>query len=78
MVIFFIYCIDISFQISIFLESSESVENTIALRAPQHITRVSRKTHSDFHSFCLDNKRLSFSLPIPATASPEFQTTGGN
>ncbi|KAI7897201.1 reduced growth phenotype protein 1 [Mucor mucedo] len=65
-----------TYKISIFLESSESVENSIALRTPQHISRVSRKTHSDFHSFCLDNKRLSFSLPIPATASPEFQTTG--
>ncbi|KAI8372577.1 Rgp1-domain-containing protein [Choanephora cucurbitarum] len=65
-----------TFKISVFLESSESVEDTIALRTPQHINRVSKKTHSDFHSFCLDHKRLSFSLPIPATASPEFQTTG--
>ncbi|KAK4516625.1 uncharacterized protein ATC70_011601 [Mucor velutinosus] len=65
-----------TYKISIFLESCESVEDTISLRTPQHISRVSRKTHSDFHSFCLDNKRLSFSLPIPATASPEFQTTG--
>ncbi|KAI8387315.1 Rgp1-domain-containing protein [Blakeslea trispora] len=66
-----------TFKISIFLESSESVEDTIALRTPQHINRVSKKTHSDFHSFCLDHERLTFSLPIPATASPEFQTTGG-
>ncbi|KAL7320014.1 Golgi membrane exchange factor (Ric1p-Rgp1p) subunit [Mucor circinelloides] len=65
-----------TYKISIFLESCESVEDTISLRTPQHISRVSRKTHSDFHSFCLDNRRLSFSLPIPATASPEFQTTG--
>ncbi|GAA5798974.1 hypothetical protein HPULCUR_004383 [Helicostylum pulchrum] len=65
-----------TYKISIFLESSESVEQSIALRPLQHISRVSKKTHSDFHSFCLDNKRLSFSLPIPATASPEFQTTG--
>ncbi|KAI8644761.1 reduced growth phenotype protein 1 [Parasitella parasitica] len=66
-----------TYKISIFLESCESVEDTISLRTPQHISRVSRKTHSDFHSFCLDNRRLSFSLPIPATVSPEFQTTGG-
>ncbi|RCH84109.1 hypothetical protein CU098_005804, partial [Rhizopus stolonifer] len=65
-----------TYKISIFLESSESVEDTIALRSSQHIQRVSRKTHSDFHSFCLDHKRLSFSLPIPATVAPEFQTTG--
>jgi hypothetical protein len=66
-----------TYKISIFLESSESVENSIATRTSQHIARVSRKTHSDFHSFCLDSKILSFSLPIPATTSPEFQTTGG-
>lgn len=65
-----------TYKISIFLESCEKVEDTIALRTRQHIARVSRKTHSDFHSFCLDNDRISFSLPIPATASPEFQTTG--
>ncbi|KAI7899649.1 reduced growth phenotype protein 1 [Cokeromyces recurvatus] len=67
----------LTYKISIFLESSENVESTIALRNPHYISRVSRKTHSDFHSICFDNKRLSFSLPIPATASPEFQTTGG-
>ncbi|KAI9487640.1 MAG: Rgp1-domain-containing protein [Benjaminiella poitrasii] len=66
----------LTYKTSIFLESSESIENTIALKSSQYITRVSRKTHSDFHSICLDNKRLSFSLPIPAIASPEFQTTG--
>ncbi|KAG1607339.1 hypothetical protein G6F46_012369 [Rhizopus delemar] len=65
-----------TYKISIFLESSEVVEDTIALRTQQQIARVSRKMHSDFHSFCLGNKRLSFSLPIPATASPDFQTTG--
>lgn len=65
-----------TYKISIFLESCEVVQDTIALRTQQHIARASRKTHSDFHSFSLGNKRLSFSLPIPATSSPDFQTTG--
>lgn len=66
-----------TYKISIFLESCEIVEETIALRPQQQIARVSRKIHSDFYSFSLGNKRLSFSLPIPATCSPDFQTTGG-
>ncbi|KAI8992450.1 reduced growth phenotype protein 1 [Pilobolus umbonatus] len=66
-----------TYKISIFLESHESIESSVALRPAHHIMKVSKKTHSDFHSFCLDYERLSFSLPIPATASPEFQTTAG-
>ncbi|KAI8878852.1 Rgp1-domain-containing protein [Backusella circina FSU 941] len=65
-----------TFRVSIFLESIESVEESIAQRPKHHIARVSRKSHSDFHSFCLNNKCISFSLPIPAAVSPEFQTTG--
>ncbi|KAI9282755.1 Rgp1-domain-containing protein [Sporodiniella umbellata] len=64
-----------TYKMSIFLESCEVVQDTIALREQQHIARASRKTHSDYHSFSLGNQRLSFSLPIPATSSPDFQTT---
>ncbi|KAI9019984.1 Rgp1-domain-containing protein [Phycomyces nitens] len=65
-----------TFEVSILLESSEIVEPSIALRQPQHITRISRRCHAEHHSFCLGHRRLAFSLPIPATSSPEFQTTG--
>ncbi|CAO3642582.1 unnamed protein product [Cunninghamella echinulata] len=65
-----------TYKVSLYLESHEVVESSIALRTPQYITRVSKKCHSEFHSFCLNNRRLAFSLPIPTTASPEFQTTG--
>ncbi|CAO3611927.1 unnamed protein product [Cunninghamella blakesleeana] len=65
-----------TYKVSMYLESHEVVETSIALRSPQYLTRVSRKCHSEFHSFCLNNRRLAFSLPIPTTASPEFQTTG--
>ncbi|KAI8341173.1 Rgp1-domain-containing protein [Chlamydoabsidia padenii] len=65
-----------TYKVSIFLESQELVESSISLRQPQHIARVSRKCHSEFHAFCLNNRRLAFSLPIPSTASPDFQTTG--
>ncbi|KAI8084935.1 Rgp1-domain-containing protein [Halteromyces radiatus] len=65
-----------TYKVSIFLESHEIVESSISLRQPEHIARVSRKCHSEFHTFCLNHRRLAFSLPIPTTASPEFQTTG--
>ncbi|KAI8344340.1 Rgp1-domain-containing protein [Chlamydoabsidia padenii] len=65
-----------TYKVSIFLESQEIVESSISLRQPQYIARVSRKSHSEFHTFCLNNHTLAFSLPIPTTASPEFQTTG--
>ncbi|CAO3600805.1 unnamed protein product [Absidia cylindrospora] len=65
-----------TYKVSIFLESQEIVESSISQRQPQHIARVSRKCHSEFHTFCLNHRRLAFSLPIPSTASPDFQTTG--
>ncbi|SAM02862.1 hypothetical protein [Absidia glauca] len=65
-----------TYKVSIFLESQEIVDPSISLRQTQHIARVSRKCHSEFHTFCLNNHSLAFSLPIPTTASPDFQTTG--
>ncbi|KAF7728895.1 hypothetical protein EC973_005290 [Apophysomyces ossiformis] len=65
-----------TFEVSIFLESNEAVEPSIALRQPHQIARISRKCHAEHHSFCLGHRQLAFSLPIPTIASPEFQTTG--
>ncbi|KAG0177133.1 hypothetical protein DFQ29_005196 [Apophysomyces sp. BC1021] len=65
-----------TFEVSVLLESNEIVEPSIALRQPHQIARVSRKCHAEHHSFCLGHRQLAFSLPIPAIASPEFQTTG--
>lgn len=66
-----------TFEVTILLESNEVVEPTIAVRQPQQIARISRKCYAEHHSFSLGHQRLAFSLPIPAIASPEFQTTGG-
>ncbi|KAI9319707.1 Rgp1-domain-containing protein [Dichotomocladium elegans] len=65
-----------TYEVSILLESNEVVESDIALRQPHQIARISRKCYAEHHSFCLSHQRLSFSLPIPTIASPEFQTTG--
>ncbi|ORX49180.1 Rgp1-domain-containing protein [Hesseltinella vesiculosa] len=65
-----------TYKVSITLESHEVIEPSICLRPQAYINRVSKKSHSDFHAFCLTNRRLAFSLPIPTTSSPDFQTTG--
>ncbi|KAJ8652306.1 hypothetical protein O0I10_012079 [Lichtheimia ornata] len=65
-----------TYEVSILLESNEIVQSDIAIRQPNQIARISRKCYAEHHSFCLNHRRLAFSLPIPTIASPEFQTTG--
>ncbi|KAI9487151.1 MAG: Rgp1-domain-containing protein [Benjaminiella poitrasii] len=65
-----------TFQVTIFLESNEIVDDSLSQRQPHYIARVSRKRHAEHHVFCKNNKRISFSLSVPALESPEFQTTG--
>lgn len=62
-------------QISIYLESHEVVDESIASRQPQYIARVSRKRHAGHHTFCRYDKRVSFSLAVSTGESPEFQTS---
>ncbi|KAL7319676.1 Golgi membrane exchange factor (Ric1p-Rgp1p) subunit [Mucor circinelloides] len=64
-----------TFQISIYLESHEVVDESIASRQPQYIARVSRKRHAGHHTFSRYDKRISFSLAVPTGESPEFQTS---
>src|SRR4051812_44126110 len=64
-----------TYQVSVTLESSELVEQTIALRPVHQITRISRKNHAEHHEFCLNTSRTSFALCIPPSTSPEFFTT---
>jgi len=64
-----------SYRVSVTLESSELVEQTIALRPVHQITRISRKNHAEHHEFCLNTSRTSFALCIPPSTSPEFFTT---
>ncbi|GAA5795064.1 hypothetical protein HPULCUR_000415 [Helicostylum pulchrum] len=64
-----------TFQISISLESHEIVDTSIAQRQPNYIAKVSRKKHAGHYAFCKDNLCTSFSLAVPTSESPEFQTT---
>ncbi|KAG2234922.1 hypothetical protein INT48_000349 [Thamnidium elegans] len=64
-----------TFRISILLESQEIVDISIAQRQPNYIAKVSRKKHAGHYAFCKDNLCTSFSLAVPTSESPEFQTT---
>jgi RAB6A-GEF complex partner protein 2 len=58
------------------LETSESVDPTLALRSPASIHRATRRIHSHHFESTIFSKRVTLTPTIPATASPEFSTSG--
>ncbi|CZT45115.1 related to RGP1 Reduced growth phenotype protein [Rhynchosporium secalis] len=58
------------------LETSEKVDNSISLRSEASILRVTRKTHASHSESTLYSRRVFFSPTIPASATPEFITSG--
>ncbi|KAH8590269.1 Rgp1-domain-containing protein [Bisporella sp. PMI_857] len=58
------------------LESSERVDNSIALRSEASILRVTRKIYSSHSESTLFARRIVFSPTIPTSATPEFITSG--
>lgn len=58
------------------LETSEKVENSIALRSEASILRVTRKVYASHSESTLFARRVVFSPTIPASATPEFITSG--
>ncbi|KAI9055882.1 hypothetical protein LZ554_000820 [Drepanopeziza brunnea f. sp. 'monogermtubi'] len=58
------------------LETSEKVENSIALRSEASILRVTRKVHVSDSQSTLFARRIMFSPTIPVSATPEFITSG--
>ncbi|CAG8449960.1 3265_t:CDS:10 [Ambispora leptoticha] len=75
-VISFVNFVIPSYQVSITLENSELVEPTIANRPQHQISRLTRKIHGEHHEFCLNSRRISFSITIPTSSTPDFATTG--
>lgn len=61
---------------SILLESHEIIDTSIAQRPASYIAKVSRKRHAGHFAFCRNDARTTFSLAVPTSESPEFQTTG--
>ncbi len=58
------------------LETSEKVDNSIALRSEASILRVTRKVHVSHSESALFARRVVFSPTIPVSATPEFITSG--
>jgi hypothetical protein len=58
------------------LETSEKVNNSIAIRSEASIFRVTRKVHASHSESTLFARRVVFSPTIPISATPEFLTSG--
>lgn len=58
------------------LESSESIDPSIALRSSSSIYRVTRRIHVSHVENTLFARKIVFSPSIPGTATPEFITSG--
>lgn len=65
-----------SYSVLIELESSETVDPSLALRSNTSIHRVTRKVHALQRENSLFARQLTFNLAVPSIASPSFETTG--
>ncbi|TLD14825.1 Rgp1-domain-containing protein [Venturia nashicola] len=65
-----------TYAVQVVLETSENVDETIAMRSAGSIYRYTRKVHADMAENALFAQRLAFSLLVPANATPEFITSG--
>ncbi|TVY81275.1 Protein sat1 [Lachnellula suecica] len=64
------------YAIHMSLETSEKVDTSIALRSEASILRVTRKIYVSHSESTLFARRVVFSPAIPASATPEFLTSG--
>lgn len=58
------------------LETSEKVDSSIALRSEASILRATRRIHASHSESTLFARRIVFAPTIPASATPEFITSG--
>ncbi|KAK5175212.1 Golgi membrane exchange factor (Ric1p-Rgp1p) subunit [Saxophila tyrrhenica] len=65
-----------SYSVLAELESAERVDPSLAIRSGTSINRVTRKVHASLRNNVLYARQISFSLTIPSTATPTFETTG--
>lgn len=65
-----------TYTVNLELESAERVDPSLALRSSSSIQRVTRKVHASARENALFARSISFSLAIPAQATPSFETTG--
>lgn len=60
------------------LETSETVDSTIALRSKASIHRATRRIHASQSEFTIFATRVVFGPMIPSSATPNFITSGVN
>lgn len=65
-----------TYSVNLELESAERIDQSLALRSSSSIQRVTRKVHASLRENSLFAKSISFSMAIPAQATPTFETTG--
>ena len=65
-----------TYAVQVALETSEKVDPAIAMRSGTSVYRYTRRVHSYCAENCMFAKRASFALSIPASATPEFVTSG--
>ncbi|PIB01643.1 hypothetical protein CB0940_00084 [Cercospora beticola] len=65
-----------TYSLLIELESCESVDASLALRSSSSISRVTRKVYAAVRESSLFARQIGFSLAIPSSAAPSFETTG--
>jgi len=65
-----------TYSVNLELESAERIDQSLALRSSTSIQRVTRKVHASLRENSLFAKSISFSMTIPAQATPTFETTG--
>lgn len=66
----------LTYAVHFSLETSETVDSSLALRSGSSIHRATRKLHSQQRENVLFARQVGFSLPIPASGTPGFETTG--
>ncbi|KAL1918396.1 uncharacterized protein VTP21DRAFT_3056 [Calcarisporiella thermophila] len=65
-----------TYQVSVSLETTERIEQSITNRSSSQIARATRQVYAEHNEFCLSTRRASFNLCIPPSGTPEFFTTG--
>lgn len=66
-----------TYSVALSLESSETVDASLALRSAPSIARVTRKIHARLEEQTLFARRIVWSPSIPSTGTPSFSTTNG-
>ncbi|KAJ3106606.1 hypothetical protein HDU97_005971 [Phlyctochytrium planicorne] len=64
------------YQVSAFLENSESVDAPYAIKPKPQMLRATRRVFAEQHRYTVNVSRTGISLPIPLGCTPDFKTSG--